>query len=84
MAKADIFDEFDTMDDHGDNAQRFAEFEARVSKQIKILKSRKPSTERRVKAAQWLGESGAPQAIEGLVYVYERERGNAPLRRAVV
>ncbi len=82
MAKADIFDEYDIADDDNDNAQRFAAFEARVNKQIKILKSRKPSTERRVKAAQWLGESGAPQAIEGLVYVYKRERSNAPLRRA--
>lgn len=79
-----MFDELDSPEADDDNAERFAAFEARVNKQIKILKARKAGAERRVKAAQWLGESGAPQAIEPLVEVYRKEPKNTPLRRAVV
>ncbi len=86
MADFDEFDEFDKFDatdddgfenDFGDEhdlqQQRVAEFNNQVSKNTKILLSRKQSERERATAAYWLGESGAPKAITALRKVYRGE-----------
>ncbi|MFW5748732.1 MAG: hypothetical protein ACOCYT_03880 [Chloroflexota bacterium] len=73
---------------HGPERQeRLAAFENRVSKFIKVLLQSR-NVEKRIAAARWLGESGAPNAIYGLRSVYQQEikkgrKANKPLLDSV-
>ena len=88
----DEFDEFDAADDdgfendlgdeHDFQQQRVAEFNSQVSKNTKILLSRKQSERKRAAAAYWLGESGAPRAITALRKVYRGESSKRVKRAA--
>ncbi|GAB4511893.1 MAG: hypothetical protein OHK0046_10600 [Anaerolineae bacterium] len=78
----ELYDDLDGLDsDNDEMQQKIAAFNDRVKKVSKVLLSAKAGEEKRVKAAQWLGESGAPEAIEPLVKVYEKDP-NPNLKKA--
>lgn len=74
----DDFDELDdafaSMDEGESHQEKIRAFDEQVERNIKILLSKKPSEEKRVAAAYWLGESGAPKAIYALRKVYRAEK----------
>lgn len=65
----DVFSE-----DEEERSARMAAFNKKVQRNMKIILSRKPSTEKRVEAALWLGNSGEPTAIPALAKVYRGEK----------
>lgn len=68
------FDEFDDFGD-GTNADALIErFEKQVQRNMRIILSRKIDNDKRIQAAKWLGESGAPKAITALRKVYRGEK----------
>ncbi|MEQ8675864.1 MAG: HEAT repeat domain-containing protein [Aggregatilineales bacterium] len=68
------FDEFDDFNDSADADALIERFEKQVVRNMKIILSRKMDTAKRVEAAYWLGESGAPKAISALRKVYRGEK----------
>lgn len=80
---SNIFDDdFDELDDvfasqereSEDHQTKIVAFDEQVERNIKILLSRKPAEDKRVEAAYWLGESGAPKAIYALRKIYRGEK----------
>lgn len=76
---SDFNDDFDEFGDFGDDGfgdesagltapqqQQVAKFQSNVKRAMKVVTNENASTENRVKAALWLGESGEPTAITGL------------------
>jgi len=86
MGFGDDLDLLDDMDNGNDSEmdRKIAAFDARVKKAMKVLANPKRPIDERIASAQWLGESGDPQAIIALMRVYKKEPKNAPLRSAVV
>jgi hypothetical protein len=80
---SDLYDDLDDLDSFGsdDSDKLIAQFDAEVTEKMKVLRSRKADIQRRVDAAYWLGESGAPKAIMALQQVYRQEK-NRQIRSA--
>ena len=80
----DDFDEFDDFgefdDDDGDfggsvsltpnQEKRLAKFQANVKQAMRVVSNENTSSDNRIKAARWLGESGEPTAITSLRQAY--------------
>jgi hypothetical protein len=76
----DDFEEFGEFDDDGgfdepeeltpQQERRLAKFQQNVQQAMRIVTNEKVSVSKRVKAAQWLGESGEPTAIASLRQAY--------------
>lgn len=74
MVDFDDMDGFDDLDDDGDMEAAIEKFERDVQKNMRIILRRKHGIEKRVEAARWLGESGAPKAISALAKVYRGDK----------
>ncbi len=70
------------MSDDAKREARINKFEQAVDKRIKVLRSPNAPMDKRVQCAQWLGEAGAPRAIEALAEVYTDTRTSGQLRKA--
>lgn len=68
----DPFD--DAAETSGSSARTLEEFEAEVERRMKVLMTKKAGVEQRIDAAYWLGDSGAPKAIQALRKVYAKEK----------
>ena len=86
MSDTDLYDdfsEFDDLDDFDDldatdddepldpaRQQKLEKFQKNVAQAMKVLGNERSSVDNRIKAAQWLGESGEPTAITSLRQAY--------------
>lgn len=67
-------DDIDAIFDQPDQSELIQKFEEKVTRYMRAIAAPKVSVEKKVKAIQWLGESGSPKAIPVLSRVYEREK----------
>lgn len=84
MEDDNIYNEdiFKAQDAEDRREERIRAFDAQVERQMQILRSGKIPEERRIQAAYWLGNSGAPKAISILSLAYEKAR-NKKIKSAV-
>ncbi len=75
-------DELDFSDDEAERQLKIEAFAEKVKKASKLLTHRKAPEDKRLKAAQWLGESGAPDAIRPLLIVYRHKDTSKSLKQA--